>query len=353
MLAIMLASLAMFPMSGGFEVRLTPPAFDAVQETVTVIDPIRTDFDWDEAIVSWNVDGTSRAFLKVEAQAQFDDRQTAWLTLAEWSGDLNAGPRHSDKDQKDPDAEVQTDTLHLFRRSRLLRLRITTRQIAPGDLPKLKLLMVSFGTPGFELDKDEAPLKEAWGKTLSVPQRSQMPYEKGALRYDPGRVSPTFEKWFKQTKSDQYCSPTAVSMILNYWGVNVDVPDVVAGVFDEQYPGTGNWPFNTAYIGSFDGLESYVTRMGSLAEAERSIAKKEPLICSVSYNVLQGKNKAPGDGHLVVLVGFTKEGDPIFNDPGRSEVRQVYKREDFRQAWRVSRRTVYITRPVTANHLKS
>ena len=44
-------------------------------------------------------------------------------------------------------------------------------------------------------------------------------------------------------------------------------------------------------------------------------------------------------GHLVVLVGFTADGDPIINDPNKAsneEVRQVYTRENFERVWQTS-----------------
>jgi hypothetical protein len=49
---------------------------------------------------------------------------------------------------------------------------------------------------------------------------------------------------------------------------------------------------------------------------------------------------------LVVLVGFTAEGDPIFNDPAkRDEVRRTYKRANFEKAWLYSDRAVYLVYP--------
>jgi len=358
MIATLLATVLMKPSAASSAIVrvVVPPGFLARHEQVTTLPPIATDFDWNEAIVSWNVANSERAALKIEAQAVFPDRESRWFTVAEWTGNLHAGDRRSVADQSDVDGKMDTDTLHLNAPCRSLRLRVTTRQVTPGNLPALKLLAVSFSNTE-AVSVAEPAYKSAWGKTLDVPQRSQMSYEHGKLRYDPGRVSAAFEDWFKNVKSEQYCSPTASAMALDYWSkkigrsdLNVDVPDVVAGVFDEKYPGTGNWPFNTAYMGSFGGIRSYVTRLRSLADVERLIDAGVPVICSVAYNLLKATGKPRGgDGHLVVLVGFTKAGDPVFNDPGRSEeVRQIYRREDFVKAWEPSR-TVYIVHPETVN----
>ena len=57
-------------------------------------------------------------------------------------------------------------------------------------------------------------------------------------------------------------------------------------------------------------------------------------------------------GHLIVCVGFTKDGDVVCNDPwARLEkgqaVRRVYKRDNLRAAWAHSRNTVYLIYPKT------
>ena len=117
-------------------------------------------------------------------------------------------------------------------------------------------------------------------------------------------------------------------------------------MFDPEWPGTGNWPFNTAYAGSFNGMTGYITRLNSLRELEELISARFPVATSVAYDYLQGKPKRSGkDGHIVVLIGFDENGDPIFNDPGRSKTRQVYKRADFLKAWQTSARTIYLIYP--------
>ena len=59
---------------------------------------------------------------------------------------------------------------------------------------------------------------------------------------------------------------------------------------------------------------------------------------------MKGK-KDNSNGHLVVYVGFDKEGNVIFNDPGRGQVRQTYSRENVVKAWAASENTVYLVYP--------
>jgi len=234
----------------------------------------------------------------------------------------------SAKDVKDTHAEVQTDTLVTARPMRKVWIKVGLS----GPEPKFPLLTLSFRNRKAKTVA-EVGLKKVWGKTIDVPTRAQMNYENGGV----------------------LCSPTCISMLLWHWSkvlekpeMNHDVPVVAAGVFDPNWPGTGNWPFNTAYAGALPGMRAYVARFGSVREIEEWINADIPIVASVSYAMLKGApEKAANDGHLVIIVGFDQEGNPVINDPGRSDVRQTYKRTDFELAWRTSGNTVYVVYPTT------
>jgi hypothetical protein len=122
----------------------------------------------------------------------------------------------------------------------------------------------------------------------------------------------------------------------------------VKGVYDRQWGGTGNWALNMAYAGSLPGLRAYVTRMSDLAQLEDWVAHGMPVGLSLCYNRLRGKSREPS-GHLVVCVGFTKEGDPVINDPGtRRNVRKVFPRANLVDAWEYKNNTAYIILPENA-----
>ena len=146
-------------------------------------------------------------------------------------------------------------------------------------------------------------------------------------------------------------------MVLAYWSavlkrpeLDVNVSDVAAGVYDPNWPGTGNWPFNTAFAGSFAGMRGCVVRLADVAELEALVAARVPPIVSVSYDALYARLPDKGNGHLVVCAGFTDKGDVLINDPWTDfakgdTVRQVVSRENFIRAWRHSRQTAYLIRP--------
>ena len=144
-------------------------------------------------------------------------------------------------------------------------------------------------------------------------------------------------------------------MLLAFWArelgrpeLDADVREVAAGVHDPGWPGTGNWPFNMAFAGARPGLRACVARFDGLSGLEAWTRRGLPVAISVSYAMLKGAPLAePGDGHLVVVCGFTPDGDVVVDDPGvrRERVRRVFPRSDVARAWATSHRTVYLTWP--------
>lgn len=286
---------------------------------------------FDEAIVSWNLEGAESARVQVEAQAVWPDRESKWYQLGNWS---KAGPRDSVKGQRDADGDVLTDTLSLKQATTKLRVRLTVTGNTDGKPSTLRLVTASLIDSKAAFAPDVPSQSDAWGKTIEIPKKRQRDYRNGGV----------------------ICSPTSLTMVLNHYGNKLnradllpDVPQVVDSVWDGVYKGAGNWPFNAAFAGSFPGLSAYVSRFASLGDLEACIAAGFPVVCSVSYDLLRGKELSPSEsGHLVVLVGFTESGDPVFNDPAYPEVRKIYKRSDFVLGWNYSHRTVYLVHPDSA-----
>ena len=284
---------------------------------------------WDELILSWNVHLTGDGHLKLEARAHWADRRSQFYTLGLWSADSTRQPRESVTGQKDADGNVETDTLVLRELAPGLQLRLT---FAGGAGPhQLSFLGVCAANTRTRLEP-LSPNRAAWGRTIDTPRKSQLNYPGG---------------------ENEWCSPTSVSMILNHWAerlgrkdLELDVPAVVQGVHDPKWPGTGNWPFNMAFAGSLPGLRAYVTRLDDVSELEDWVAAGIPVATSLSYNLLRGRSD-PGNGHLVVVVGFTDTGDVIVNDPGTrlDNVRRTFPRANLIRAWAASKNTVYIIHP--------
>jgi hypothetical protein len=309
---------------GGFE----RVGADWKQQIVLTSPEIVAQIPWDEMIASWNAEMPPGTSLKIDARALYVSGPTKWYTMGLWSPEPERHPRESVLNQRDADGDVATDTLVLNRPAQRLQFRITLGG-EPFSKPTLKFLGISL------VDSRSKPAvlppdQRAWGKTIDVPERSQMKYPNGKV----------------------LCSPAAVSMVMSFWArelkrpeIDHDVPDIVNAIYDAKWKGTGNWPFNTAYAGSFPGMRAYVTRFSDVSELEDWISSGLPVALSLCYDRLRGKGPGP-NGHLVVCVGFTEVGDVIVNDPGTSEnVRKVFPRKNLVNAWAYSRNAVYLIYP--------
>ena len=309
---------------------------NASDETILLSPAIPSRITWNQLIVSWNADAPAGTFVKIQASAKLPDHQTKFYTLGNWSLDNKIFPRTSVRGQKDADGNVDTDTLILNQPANAAQIRLTLGG-TNGALPTLKFLGVSFSNTKVPTAVRE-PNHAAWGKIVSTPEHSQhgYPNEKG------------------------WCSPTSLSMVLSRWAeilqrpeMNLTVPDVAAKVYDHDFKGTGNWPFNTAFAGSFSGMKSYVTRFDDISEVEDWIAAGIPVILSGRWDWLQPGRPFDSDGHLIVCIGFTKNGDVVINDPATrlekgESVRHIYQRADVIHSWTKSHNAVYLVYPENA-----
>jgi hypothetical protein len=306
---------------------------DAAGETVLLSPEIKSPIPWNQLIISWNAGAPAGTFLKMEACAIFPDHRTRFYTLGIWSPDNRTVARTSVGGQADANGNVDTDTLVLKHLAGAVQVRVTLGG-TDGALPRMKFLGLSFANTTVT-PVPRPPNRAAWGKIIPTPERSQHGY-------------PNENGW---------CSPTSLSMVLARWAevlnrpeMNLTVPEVAAQVYDKGFDGTGNWPFNTAFAGSFSGMRSYVTRFNDCSELEDWIAAGIPVIMSVRWDLLQPGRQDTGSGHLVVCIGLTKDGDFVINDPAtnlkKESVRHVYHRENVLRAWATSHNTVYLAYPV-------
>lgn len=303
-------------------------------ETVLLSPVVSAGIVWNELIVSWNADAPPATFVKVEARAIWPGHRTKFYTMGLWSPDNGAFPRTSVPGQKDDDGDVKTDTLELSHPAEAAQVRVTLGG-AKGAGLSLKFLGLSFSNTKVAPPAGQ-PDRAAWGKMIPTPERSQNAYP----------------------QEDGWCSPTALAMVLERWAktlgrpdLNLDAPEAAAAVYDDAYHGTGNWPFNTAFAGSFTGMRAYVTRFNGISELEEWIDAGIPVIISAPWDMLQSGRKATGSGHLAVCIGFTKDGDVVINDPGtdpKESVRHIYRRKNVVRAWAQSHNTVYLVYPVSA-----
>lgn len=321
---------------------------------------LRGSFALTELIASWNADTPKGTWLEVNVRGRDESGQrTGWFVMGRWArDDTDAGGainRTSLDGQGTDVATVWTDTLHLQDDHTLHDIQLRVQLMRKESLhhgPTVSFLgAVSSALP----DDATVPVSPRLLRrpvTLDVPTYSQELHNGQYPEYDNG--------------GEAWCSPTSTSMVVASWHrgptkrqmswvepmKDPQVAYAARNTYDYTYEGCGNWPFNAAYAASF-GLEGFVTRLRSLREAESFIARGIPLVTSVSFDSseLDGAGYSTG-GHLMVLVGFDGDGNPIMNDPAShlipsdDQVRVTYDREQFENVW-VPRSggTVYVIRP--------
>jgi len=283
------------------------PLHIASEQTTIEVPEVQSFVSADEIIVSVNCGGGP---VRVEVRPSDSDRVTGWYDLGTWALD---GRRTSVNGQNDADGQVLTDTLRLTRATNKLGLRFTVESMASA---REGCAYVCFSSKPTEAPKEAGHAVEP----IPVPQYAQGDFPGGEV----------------------LCSPTSLSMVLNYWAAKVSKPEwakstteITKQVYDPAYKGAGNWAFNVAYAGSLPGLTAFVARMDSLTDAQKWLRAGIPVICSVASTMLDGGPLGKKEtGHLLVLVGLTGDGDPITNNPShRAELRKIYKRENFERAW--------------------
>ena len=313
--------------------RLDHPFPSGSSEVVTITN-FGPGMPFTEVIPSWNVKSPGESVLSVEIRGTRDGAATKWYRMADWTL-TGPGGRKSFGDQDDANAKLLTDTLQFTAPVDSVDFRLTltgSRTDESKPVPRLDLLAATFSAETAR-ESNLNVKSDAWGKVLEVKKRFQRDYPNGGV----------------------LCSATSTSMLLNLASrqrgleVDRDVPAVVEGLWDPAYDGAGNWSFNAAYYGHFSGLRGYISRFAKISELEEFITAGIPVAVSVDYNRLKGTPKEKESGHLVVLVGFSKEGDPVFNDPAvRDQITTTYKRSDFDSAWQRSGRAVYVFTPESA-----
>ncbi|SBT38469.1 peptidase C39 family protein [Micromonospora narathiwatensis] len=317
---------------------------------------VRAGFTVDEIVPSWTADTPEGCWLRVEARGWHEDAPaTDWYVLGHWAADDTAIHRSSVPGQTGDDARVTVDVLRVAAaRVNGWQLRVTLfRRCDATAGPVLRTVGAVASTDAPADPADEATGADdvdARGRVLDVPRYAQRLHAGGETRWGGG--------------GDSWCSPTCVSMVLDFWGAG-PTPDRYAWVdppgprpvvvhaarhcYDHAYAGAGNWAFNTAYAGRH-GVDAFVTRLRGLTEAERFVAAGIPLILSAAFTAGQ----VPGldyatRGHLMVLVGFTADGDPVLNDPYAPDdeaVRRTVPRAPFEAAWQAgSGGVAYVVRP--------
>jgi hypothetical protein len=284
---------------------------------------------FDDLVGSWNAVLPEGAGLKMEVQVRTEAGWSAWYLLGEAAGaELRSPPS-----QEDETGKVETDTLKLKGKASAFRYRIELRAgRRPAVLKQAAVALSNEDAPAAAPAFRQGP----WVTELKVPARSQME-EQEKYKHD-------------------VCSPSSLACVLEFWGVKRKTADLAERVRDRTTQVFGDWPFNVAVAASL-GLEGFVARLESLEDLQMEVAQGRPVVVSVTFGPgeLGGAPIQKTQGHIMVVAGFTPQGDVIAMDPAapeRAATRRIYDRAQFHRAWRVNKRGLaYILGPALKRKL--
>ena len=300
-------------------------------------------FGFTELVPSWDARTPEGTFVRVQLRGRTSDgRTSSWDDLGHWAADDGADRqfrRTSRGSQTDDLARVATDTFVTATSMTSWQVRVTLlREVGSAAAPRVDAVgAVASAIPASTSVRTSRP-RSTTPVELPVPAFSQMVHDGHYPAYGGG--------------GEAWCSPTSLAMVLAYyealpadaetaWVGRAHADRVVDHVarmtYDHGYDGTGNWPFNTAYAATLTH-KACVTRFASLRGVESLVRAGVPVVTSLTFGPgqLTGAPISSTDGHLLVVVGFTADGDVVVNDPAAASnaaVRRVYDRAQFENAW--------------------
>jgi hypothetical protein len=318
----------------------------------------RPGFGFTELVASWEAKTPGDSWVEIEVRGQdASGRRSSWDSLGRWAYDDKHLRRTSIAGQDDDLARVATDTWRTTSPAGLDRWRVRVSLMRrSGATTKAPSLGHVSATTSRRPDTRPATSKpgvvaKAGGTVLDVPRFSQMVHSGHYPQWGGG--------------GEAWCSPTSLSMVLAFHDALPRPRDyswVPAGhgapwvdhaarmTFDHGYDGAGNWSFNAAYAARLV-RRAEVSRLPDLRAVERLVADGLPVIISIAFDAgeLSGGPLTSSNGHLLVVVGFTADGDVVVNDPAADSptgVRRTYDRAQLERIWQdASTGTAYVLRP--------
>ena len=268
---------------------------------------------FEELVPSWNILIDKESLVSLYVSIGNEDGMSHYYQMALWREKymVSFGRQEDDFGKVYIDTIVpKIDTIDRFK----IKIVISDSETSETAIRNFSITTKENDT----VDFDESVLTE---KTIDVAPRQQM-----SVPLIGSRI----------------CSPTSLSMILNYYGYT-DAQDIVAlNVLDKGANIYGNWSFNASYPGGF-GLYSRVEYINDLEGLWGYIERDIPVALSIKTldkEDLIGSNMAYSSGHLIVLVGF-KQIDGVWygvvNDPAATtdeEVPREYRLDQLLEAWR-------------------
>lgn len=259
--------------------------------------PMALPFPCDRVVMSWSADTPPGSAIDFRFRVRAAGDWSEWYEMGSW-GVKTAGPR---RDTDPVFGRLRVDELRCDAPVHELQCSAAFTASHDGESPKLRLICFAVSdTSGCDTaTENPGGLRAA---RLDVPWISQFRPED--VR-DPAK------------RAAGVCAPTSVTMTLRFHGVRTDVDAVAELAYDPASKLFGNWAYLAATAASF-GRTAWVERFGSWKPVRDYIDAGMPVVISIAYppQTFRAEPDRSTDGHLLVVIGFDDDGNPIVNDPG-------------------------------------
>jgi hypothetical protein len=281
----------------------------------------RTAFAFKEMIPSYNPHCPAQTGLRFDIRTRdaASGKWSPWFYLGSWGRTL-AGEREIHNEF----GKVDVDTLTLDQPADAYQARVYfyAFNLEEAVNPSLRRLAICYSgvtaSDGARLNSAVVPvmLEHDFTRDIPVPFRAQ------------GNAAKPLRP--------EICSPTSVSMVMQYLGHDRPTEENALAIYDSEYGLFGNWARAVAWAGE-NGFDAWVTRYRKWEQVKATIATGQPIIASIRFE----KGECPSfvlketDGHLIVIKGVTREGDLIVNDPASRDKGggAIYKASELAKAW--------------------
>lgn len=241
---------------------------------------------FDALLPSWNVSGEAAFRVDVQVASAPDFSPSPWSDLGGWGGWAAQDAAATVFDG----GKVSIDIIQLEQSANRARVRVRSK--GPVTIDSLHFC---FTNTARLADHDFAESKQRVA-ALPVPQRRQTD--------EATELAP------------RICSPTAVSMVLDYRGSQFTTALVARELYDLENDIYGNW--NRAVQGAARmQVPGYLTRFNDWNEVAEELRAGNPLIISIGVKAgqLSGAPYEATAGHLIVLCGLDGGGNALVRDP--------------------------------------
>ena len=275
---------------------------------------VSTAFPFTELLPSWNVSAPPETGLRLQVRVRTarGHRWSPWLHLGAWGRTSPTADRVLTCRQ----GAVNVDYLALHTPADAYQVRVVFESFSLSDVAAPSLRRVGVCYSGVTGESPAGAPVDGWARDLNVPFHTQKDAPKAL--------------------SGEICSPTSVTMVLGYWGVERPVVENALAIWDDENEMFGNWGRAVARAGEL-GMDGWLTRFRTWDEVKAQIAAGQPVIASIRFKrgTFPSAVMEQTSGHLIVIRGFTPAGDVIVNDPASREKGNgaVYRADELARAW--------------------